>query len=532
LHNKSAHSVYVPPIYLLAKQPNELTRWKTGKFHFRRFWLRRKTMLRRMSWLGGVIVLLGLTASARAQEPVGEQISLETQVSQLREQLNSLETKMAVQAEAQTRPASLARHFADEGEAATGGGSACGSSAGCRTGGCFDNCCDTGWLHRFDKDKWVKVGAGLRTSFRSREGVVDATGARHANDFNIDNARLYISGQGHPLFGFELNTDISNAQGFDTLGSGFGGESLDSGEMRVLDAIVKMKLTDSVNLWAGRFLPPSDRSNLDGPFYLNAWLFPYTQFGYNNIFQGRDDGAALWGQQGDGAFKWQIGVFDGENTGAPIDVGHPQSDNLMISGRVVANLLDPEPGYYNSSTYYGEKDILALGASFMHRPDMLVGPAGGATTADYTSWNLDFLWEQKLDNCGVVTIEAAYYDFDDNGGTAVASGSPVANPTGIFGDAANRQGESYFLLASYLMPDQVQIGCLDGRLQLLTRYQQYDHDAVGGVAGGTSDQFDLQLSYILEGHNARLTALWTTHDAAAAGRDNLDAFILGTQLQF
>ncbi|MFP6764584.1 MAG: hypothetical protein VB858_13235, partial [Planctomycetaceae bacterium] len=75
LHNKSAHSVYVPPIYLLAKQPNELTRWKTGKFHFRRFWLRRKTMLRRMSWLGGVIVLLGLTASARAQEPVGEQIS-------------------------------------------------------------------------------------------------------------------------------------------------------------------------------------------------------------------------------------------------------------------------------------------------------------------------------------------------------------------------------------------------------------------------------------------------------------------------
>ena len=500
-------------------------------------------MIRRMSWFGSFAVLLGMSLSAGAQEAAPNNVALEQQVRLLREQLDSLEQAMAAQraaqAEVQTRqatledkielrPASLVRRFADEGAAATGGG-ACGSKAGCRSDGCFGGQCDNGWMHCWDEEKWVKVGAGLRTSFRSREGA--GNGGSHANDFNIDNARLYISGQGHPLFGFELNTDISNAQGFDTLSSGFGGESLDSGEMRVLDAIVKMKLTDSVNLWAGRFLPPSDRSNLDGPFYLNAWLFPYTQFGYNNIFQGRDDGAALWGQHGDGAFKWQIGLFDGENTGGPFDAGHPQSDKLMVSGRVVANLLDPEPGYYNSSTYYGEKDVLALGASFMHRPDMLVGPAGGATTADYTAWNLDFLWEQKLDNCGVVTVEAAYYDFDDNNGTAAAGGA-IANPTGIFGDVANRQGESYFLLASYLMPNDVQIGCLNGRMQLLTRYQQYDHDNIAGAGGGTSDQFDLQLSYILEGHNARVTALWTTHDAAAAGRDDLDAFILGTQLQF
>jgi len=35
---KALNPSHVPPIYLLAKQPNELTRWKTGKFHFRRFW--------------------------------------------------------------------------------------------------------------------------------------------------------------------------------------------------------------------------------------------------------------------------------------------------------------------------------------------------------------------------------------------------------------------------------------------------------------------------------------------------------------
>jgi hypothetical protein len=501
-------------------------------------------MIQRMRCFGGIAIMLGLTLTAGAQDPtVGTKVPLEEQVQQFQEQLQALEAAIATQqafsTDLQTRQATLdeafdasstsfVRRYAEKtgkGVAATAG---CASDACCQTDSCFSSQCDNGWLHVFDECKWVKVGGGLRTSFRSRESVA---GGANANDFNVDNARIYLSGQGHPLFGFELNTDINNAQGFDLNSSGFGGESLDASEMRILDAVIKMKLTDNVNLWAGRFLPPSDRSNLSGPFFLNAWLFPYTQFGYNNIFQGRDDGAALWGQYGDGAFKWQIGVFDGENTGGPIDVGHPGNDNLMFTGRVVANLLDPEPGYYNSSTYYGEKDILAFGASIMHRQDQLVGPAGVGTTADYTGWNLDFLWEQQLGNCGVFTIEAAYYDFDDQNGTAAAGGA-VRNPTGIFGDLANRQGESWFLLGSYLVPRDVAIGCLNGRFQFMVRYQQYDHDNIGGVGGGVSDQTDLQLNYILNGHNARLTALWTQHDAAAAGRDNLDAFILGTQVQF
>jgi len=466
-------------------------------------------MMRRMSWFSGFAMVLGLTVSAGAQELCGDDCSA----------CGSSECADA--------------ECADAGCA----------DAGCVEEGCFDSCCNNGYLHRWDDCKWVKLGVGLRTSFRSREGA--GFGGSHDNDFNVDNARIYLSGQGHPLIGFELNTDINNAQGWDIHNNAFGGESLVAGEMRILDAVIKLKLTDDINLWAGRFLPPSDRSNLSGPFYLNAWLFPYTQFGYNNIFQGRDDGAALWGQTGEGAFKWQIGLFDGENSGAPFPIGHPRNDSLMVCGRVVANLLDPEPGYYNQSTYYGEKDILALGASFMHRPDAMIGPAGFPTTSDYTAWNLDFLFEQQLENCGVVSLEAAYYDFDDHGGTA-ASGGPVQNPTSIFGDFANRQGTSWFALASYLCPNNVKIGNLCGRFQVMTRYQQYDHDAVAFAAGGRSDQLDFQINYIMEGHNARLTALWTTHDSAAGpggnnndtqggfrgDRSNLDAFILAAQVQY
>ena len=35
----------------------------------------------------------------------------------------------------------------------------------------------------------------------------------------------------------------------------------------------------------------------------------------------------------------------------------------------MVDVLDPEPGYYNSSTYYGTKDVLAFGAVLHHKPN-------------------------------------------------------------------------------------------------------------------------------------------------------------------
>jgi len=387
------------------------------------------------------------------------------------------------------------------------------AGGGCCNDPCyFSRCCSDGWLHRWDECKWVKLGAGLRTSYNViDEGALN--GADTAHDFNLDNMRIYLSGQGHKYIGFEFNTDIRNAQ-FPEAGSIIGGET--GGEVRVLDAVVKFKLTDWVNLWAGRFLPPSDRSNLDGPFYLNAWSFPYVQFGYENIFQGRDDGAALWGQVNDGQFKWQVGLFEGEQV-------TPQGeDNMQISARVVLNLLDPEPGYYNQSTYYGEKEILAIGVSVFHQ-DNAHGAVGD--TRDYTAWNIDFLYETKLENCAVVTLEAAYYDFDDNDAQAV-------DPAGDFTDLG-RQGESWFVLASYLFPNTVGIGNLEGRFQPYFRYLDYNHDFAPTPGGPFqfNEGWDLGVNYIMEGHNARVTAVFESRDRAA-GLSEIDIFRLGAQLQF
>ena len=212
--------------------------------------------------------------------------------------------------------------------------------------------CDKGCTFDWGEDTWLTVGAGLRTSYSAtRTSAVGVSGAGpYDNNFNIDNARIYLNGRGHDCLGFEFNLDTNNAQNFwdHKDNASYVGES--SADMRILDAIVKFEFNDLVNIWMGRMLPPSDRANLSGPFYQNAaWAFPFTQFGYQDIFQGRDDGAALWGQLGGGAVKYQIGVYEGVNSEAGFETQNigagAGSDDLLFAGRFTVNLLDPESGY-------------------------------------------------------------------------------------------------------------------------------------------------------------------------------------------
>ena len=161
---------------------------------------------------------------------------------------------------------------------------------------------------KIDDTKWVSVGAGLRTSFNSVENGAPNADDR-SKDFRVDSMRLYVNGQVHKNIKLEFNTDRSE-------------DSAGDENIRVLDALVKFEFSDMLNIWMGRMLPPSDRSNLDGPYYLNTWNFPLAQ-AYPSIFAGRDDGAAVWGQVNGGQFKYQLGAFEGTQGGSNVE------DNLL-----------------------------------------------------------------------------------------------------------------------------------------------------------------------------------------------------------
>ncbi len=154
------------------------------------------------------------------------------------------------------------------------------------------------------------------------------------------------------------------------------------------------------NVWFGRFLPPSDRANLYGPFYANEWAVynDGIQDGYPFVYQGRDNGVAYWGDFKAGTAK--IKALGGRVRRRFRGPGVP---SVIWAGRVQFDFWDPENGYYLNGTYYGDKNLLAI---------------GGATQvqADKTATTVDFLMERKVMNGGAFTIESEYSRYNRLGG--------------------------------------------------------------------------------------------------------------------
>lgn len=330
-----------------------------------------------------------------------------------------------------------------------------------------------------DDDRWIKIGAGLRASITS----TDADGATTPTDMAVNNMRFYLTAQALKGVQFTFNTEKDA-----------------NDNIKMLDAAAKFHINDALNIWAGRVLIPTDRANLDGPFYQAAFDFPSVRK-YPSINAGRDDGVIFWGLANDKKVKYYLGATQGRS-----DAGGPNdSGSLLYSGRIALNLWDAEPGYFNRSTYHGTKDILSFGIGGAYQAD----GAGTdiANQGDFTAWNADFLLEKKLSTGGVGTLEGAYYSYDLDG---------VIDPT-------LKAGNSYLALASYLFPTKVGIG----QFQPYVRVQQFDYDAAGS---GTMDKTELGMNYVISSHNALISAVATNTDIA--GSPSVSTFKLGTQIQF
>ncbi|MCR4300969.1 MAG: OprO/OprP family phosphate-selective porin [Sulfuricaulis sp.] len=337
---------------------------------------------------------------------------------------------------------------------------------------------DAGGTIKIDDTKSITIGAGLRTSFNSVEDGAP-NGTDRSKNFELDSIRLYVNGK--------ITRDIKLT---------FNTERQSDGTNRVLDGIAQFAFSDIFNVWAGRFLPPSDRSNLSGPYYLATWDFPLVQ-AYPAIFAGRDDGLAVWGQTGGGKYKYQVGAFQGRNGAATSN----QSDSLLYAGRLTFNLWDPEPGYYNDSTYYGSKEVLAFGLAGQMQSD---GAGTAATPGDFSGWSIDALMEKKLGS-DVLSLEGAHYSYDTGGVT----------------DATLIDGRGYFVLAGYLLGQKFGAG----KLQPHVRFQSLD---VTG-ASQTRKRYDLGLNYIFDGHNARMSFIYAKDNNGAAKDTNIVR--VGMQLQ-
>ena len=322
----------------------------------------------------------------------------------------------------------------------------------------------------------VSVGAGVRTSFAHTDPDV----GEDAADFALNSARIYISGKATENISLMFNTEYS---------------SVDE-DVTVIDAVAQFSFSDQFNVWAGRFLPPSDRANLYGPYYANHWGV-YTdgiQDGYPFETTGRADGLMYWGQFG--IAKVSLGAFDIANV---IDEPTTGDSDVLVAGRVQLDFWDAEAGYYLNGTYYGAKDLLAVGVA--------------AQTADGdNAYSVDFLLEKKLGNDGVVSLEAEYAWYDGLGGYP---------PPTSFG--YEETGGAY-VLGAYLFPQVVGIG----KFQVLGKFAQatYENSLTGDV---DQDTTEINVNYIIKDFNARISLFYidVSFDPVTGG----DASQIGLGLQ-
>jgi hypothetical protein len=367
-----------------------------------------------------------------------------------------------------------------------------------------------GMTYKIDEVRSFSVGVGLRSSFSMVEEAAPS-GDDWSNDFNVDNARIYLSGTILPWLKVELNTECVFC----------GNDALQDYDL--LDAIVKFELSPYFNIWAGRLLVPSERVEMDGPYYGNVYENYKTPFypsdhsvnfgdGGAGVYA-RDHGLNIWGNAG--KLKYVFGVFNGLQ-GGPND-----TDNLLWATRIAYQFFDIEdnPAYYTSSTYYGSANVLTLGFALQYQEN---GAGSSNNPGDFMGWSVDLLFEKPLENAGVVTFEGEYKNFDAD------------YPSAAFGDADNFglfDGDAYTGTALYLLPEATG----PGKLQPYLRYTYIDPSD-----SSSRKEYEAGLNYIISGHNAKVSLFYQYGDLATKSivnfapgvdGDEVSAVKLAVQLQ-
>jgi hypothetical protein len=318
----------------------------------------------------------------------------------------------------------------------------------------------------------VSIGAGVQSSFVH----TDPAGGDSTDAFALNSVRLYVNGSATDKIKIMFNTEYDGA----------------ANHVDVLDAVGQFAVSKKFNVWFGRFLPPSDRANLYGPYYSNEWAV-YTdgvQDGYPFIFQGRANGAMYWGQFG--KVKVSAGAFDGSSLDG--------DKTVMGAGRIQIDFWDPEGGYYLNGTYYGDKNLLAIGA------------AGQVQGSNKNAYNVDFLMERKVPVGGAVSVEAEWAKYAKLGGYSASYGTDQGG----------------YVLGSYLFPKLAG----SGRFEVLGKFAKakFSDGILATDVDFSQKTTELNLDYVIKQFNARIMMFYkdTRFDAV---RTDFKQVGVGMQLQ-
>lgn len=377
---------------------------------------------------------------------------------------------------------------------------------------------------KINDDSKINLGFRLQTLYLNHDEDLDGDGNfESVDDFKIRRARLRLGADVTKYVSAFFQTEFSQ-------------DAATGGDVRIIDAFIKLKLHKLANIIVGENMAPSSRQALTSSGGLMAidrpgitykaltWgtrivgQFANTTYadadaGLRGDVDVRDLGATLFGSDSINEtlhFKYYLGIYNG--------IQKAEKDNERIAGRVQVNVFDAEAGYYGLSTYLGKKKTVGIGAAFDTQSDVAIDQATG-TAADYTLYTVDLFADYPV-GPGSLTFEAAYTDLDLDGATQL----DVKGDSTKLTDATQSEGDGYY----------VQTGYYINKWQPWIAYESWDAEASSGK--GSYDAYRIGLSYFLKGHNANLKVGYESLEADAnftgTTEDSVDTFVAGLYITY
>lgn len=322
---------------------------------------------------------------------------------------------------------------------------------------------------KVDDDTFAKVGAKAQIRVTSimpetSDGDVDVA---------LQQGRIYFAGQVTNLVKFGVNFDFQNGN-FTAPATGT--------LARANDGFIMLDFAKEAKLMTGIYRVAFSRVGLQDSYQYILIEAPSVVNEVADVSDSplatfRGAGITLWGDLMDGKLRYNVGIWDDENTG----LAAPSDDKYMMSGRVVLNLADSEKGYTCPGCYLGKANVMSVGFGYLTQDS-------GNLTA--TAMTADFFYDQ-----GGTTLEAAYVMSDNDAGT---------KPSGLYVEAAQTFGN----------------------WQPAARFETYDSD--GGV---DYDAITAGINYLWSGHDAKVQFAYSMKDNDGATED-IDTLTAQLQVQF
>lgn len=381
---------------------------------------------------------------------------------------------------------------------------------------------------QIDEDSNFEIGFRLQTQFLSSTNAQADAANDHEEKFLLRRARVRFGGMVTKWVKFFIQMGADSK------------EDGSVGDAQVIDGFINLHLLEQAQIIMGEHMAAAGRQQLTSSAAMMAidrpgitdynltWglnggaVFNTAVFEDGNLdLSGdgnvsRDIGATLFGSTSFSETfhgKYYIGAYTG------IQYMNDAEDKERVTGRVQLNFFEPEPGYYNLSTYLGAKKTIAIGASIDHQQRI----ARDAVTDD----NINYLW-YSIDafadipvGPGSVTLEAGYSNLDLEGSASLRDST-----SGPLKNAKETEGKGFYVQSGYYLETL--------HLQPWALFECWDSNASDDV--GTWSTWRVGLSYFIKGHNANIKVGFEQFRAdekigGSADKD-IESFLIGFYVSY